>query len=97
MDIHKTTAKIIRAMAEMIENGNLGLEDEELLAICETMARRKLNIEKVCQRYGITRATLNRWQQKGKLPQFHKDSGGKDYLFSDEADAFVSRWTIAHQ
>lgn len=96
MDAHRTAAKIFYKIAELIENGGLGLEDEELLAICETMARRKLNIEKVCQRYGITRATLNRWQQKGKLPPFHKDSGGKDYLFSDEADNYIARWTMAN-
>lgn len=89
--------KMLRSAADQIEEGSCGMDDEELLAMSEFFMRRKINIEQICQRYGITRATLNRWQQKGKLPHFHKDSGGKDYLFSDEADECVSRWSLAHE
>lgn len=92
-----TIARMLRTSADMVENGTCGLDDEELLAMAEFLSRRKLNIEQICQRYGISRATLNRWQDKDKLPPFRKDSGGKDYIFSDEADEWVKKWEKTHE
>lgn len=72
------------------------LPQEKRMEIIEKFVDRKIGIEQICQRYGITRATLNRWQRKGKLPSFRKDCGGKDYLFTGEADEWVRRWENNH-
>ena len=85
-------ARMLRQVADKIDNGSCGLDDEEMLAIGQMMVHRKLNIEQVCQHFGISRATLNRWQQCGKLPPFRKDSGGKDFLWLDEAEEAVNEY-----
>lgn len=93
----KLCAKILREAADRIELGKCGLDDDELRAMATMFAHRKLNIEQTCQHFGISRATLNRWQQSGKLPEFKKDSGGKDYLWMDEAEETVERWEEEHK
>ena len=82
-------AKLLRQMADKIDSGQCGLDDEEMIAIGSMILHRKINIEQTCQHFGISRATLNRWQQCGKLPPFRKDSGGKDFLWLDEAEETV--------
>lgn len=86
----------LRAIAKRIEDGTCGVDDEELIEIGAMLMSRKLNIEMVCQKYNISRATLNRWQQKGKLPPFRKDSGGKDYLLQTEIEESLRIWNQNH-
>lgn len=93
---NRVVASTLRMYADKIEKNEWGLDDEEMQSLVATMFNRKRNIEQICQDYGISRATLNRWQEKGKLPPFHKDSGGKYYLYSNEADAAIRRWERAH-
>lgn len=88
----KIVARMLKDTAEKIDNGSCGLDEEELIALCSMFLHRKINIEQTCQHFGVSRATLNRWQQCGKLPPFHKDCGGKDYLWLDEAEEYVEAW-----
>ena len=88
----KTVARMLRDAADRIENGTCGLDDEELISLGSMLMRRKMNIEQISQHFGVARITINRWQQCGKLPPFHKDPGGKDYLFLDEIEDCVSKW-----
>lgn len=90
--LSKVVARLLRTAATTIETDEGALDDEEIHEIILLFTHRKLNIEQTCQRYGISRATLNRWQDSGKLPPFHKDSGGKMYLWQDEADRSIEEW-----
>lgn len=92
MDATKIVTKLLRLAAESIESNRVSLDDEEIGEMIAMFSHRKINIEQTCQRYGISRATLNRWQENGKLPPFRKDSGGKVYLWQDEADRCVSAY-----
>lgn len=93
----KLFAKILRDAADRIDKGSCGLDDDELMAVAQMMVHRKMNIEQTCQHFGVSRATINRWQQCGKLPEFKKDSGGKDYLWMDEAEEAVETWEQNHK
>lgn len=88
----KTIAKILRGVATMFEQDRCGLDDDELAEVVAMFTHRKMNIEQTCHYYGISRATLNRWQQSGKIPPFRKDCGGKDYLYQDECDESVRKY-----
>lgn len=92
MDATKIVTKLLRLAAESIEANRVSLDDEEISEMIAMFSHRKINIEQTCQRYGISRATLNRWQESGKLPPFRKDSGGKVYLWQDEADRCISAY-----
>lgn len=93
--LSKIAARLLRTAATTIESGEDELDDDEIREIILLFTHRKLNIEQICQRYGISRATLNRWQECGKLPQFRKDSGGKMFLWQDEADGAIAQWSAA--
>lgn len=97
MITNRLISKELRDIADRIDDGTCGVDDEEGQMIYSAMMNRKMNIEKICQTYGISRATLNRWQNKGKLPPFRKDSGGKDYLFSLEIEESLKRWNSTHE
>lgn len=88
----KTIAHLLRSVATMFDNDQCGLDDEEMAEVVAMFTHRKMNIEQTCQYFGISRATLNRWQQSGKLPQFRKDCGGKDYLYQDECDEYIAKY-----
>lgn len=88
----KIAAMVLRTAASTIEANESELDDDEIKELVLFFTHRKINIEQTCQRYGISRATLNRWQGCGKLPPFHKDSGGKMFLWQDEADRSIAAW-----
>lgn len=90
--LRNMVARMLQQTAEDIKEGRFSLDDDEILEISSFLTRRKLNIEQICQQFGISRATLNRWQQEGKLPRFRKDSGGKCYLWLDECRTAVLAW-----
>lgn len=94
--VQKLLARVLSDAAENIRTGKFALDDDEYMELFGAFTHRKMNIEKVCCYFGISRATLNRWQECGKLPQFHKDSGGKKYLCQDEIDDSIARWNAAH-
>lgn len=96
MNATKVVARLLKLAAESIEANRLSLDDEEISEMIAMFSHRKINIEQTCQRYGISRATLNRWQECGKLPPFMKDSGGKAYLWQDVADKSVSDYENSH-
>lgn len=91
----KTIAHILRNVASMFEKDQCGMDEEEMIEFASLFLHKRMNIEKTCQHYGISRATLNRWQQQGKMPQFHKDSGGKDYLYLDECEEYLHKFQTA--
>lgn len=93
----KLVAKMIRQLADRIENGSCGLDDQELMEVAMMIAHRKVNIEQVCNNYGISRPTFYRWVECGKLPQPKKDSGGKEYLWLDEVEMSVETWEQTHR
>lgn len=92
----KLYAKILRDAADRIDKDACGLDNDELMEVATIFVHKKMNIEQTCQHFNISRATLNRWQQSGKLPEFRKDSGGKDYLWMDEAEEAVEKWEQEH-
>lgn len=70
---------------------------DKMLDIASVIVDRKLYIEQICQRYGITRATLNRWQQKGKLPPFRHEASRKSYILLSEADRSVKDYVAKYE
>ena len=70
---------------------------DKMLDIASALVERKLYIEQICQRYGITRATLNRWQQKGKLPPFRHEASRKSYILLSEADRSVKDYVAKYE
>ena len=70
---------------------------DKMLEIASALVDRKLYIEQICQRYGITRATLNRWQQKGKLPPFRHEASRKSSILSSEADRSVKEYVEKYE
>lgn len=70
---------------------------DKMLEIASALVDRKLYIEQICQRYGITRATLNRWQQKGKLPPFRHEASRKSYILLSEADRSVKDYVAKYE
>lgn len=70
---------------------------DKMLDIASALVDRKLYIEQICQRYGITRATLNRWQQKGKLPPFRHEASRKSYILLSEADRSVKDYVAKYE
>ena len=70
---------------------------DKMLDIASALVDRKLYIEQICQRYGITRATLNRWQQKGKLPPFRHEASRKSYILLSEADRSVKDYVEKYE
>lgn len=93
----KQLARLLRQTAIEVEtNKNCGTDDEDLETLAAFLNHRKRNIEQICQDYGISRATLTRWQDKGKLPPFRKDSGGKCFLFRDEIEESLRKWNETH-
>ena len=72
-------------------------KDEYRFLSAPYLIDRKLYIEQICQRYGITRATLNRWQQKGKLPPFRHEASRKSYILLSEADRSVKDYVEKYE
>lgn len=66
-----------------------GVPIEKKLEIAEKFVDRKLYEEDICNRYGISRPTIYRWQKQGKLPKFRHEGGKKNYIFLVEADNAV--------
>ena len=84
-------ANLLRIFADSIEQMKGGLYDEEILAIASLLTNRKMSIEQTAQRYGVSRATVYRWIDAGKLPRPHKEPGGKEYMILNECDEYLSR------
>ena len=102
----------IEYIAQNLKETDCGLEETEIvsalshvneiprdkmLEIASALVDRKLYIEQICQRYGITRATLNRWQQKGKLPPFRHEASRKSYILLSEADRSVKDYVAKYE
>lgn len=92
----KMIAKMLRQLADRVENGQCGLDADELMEVGAMIAHRKMNIEQVCVHYGISRPTFYRWVESGKLPQPKKDNGDKEYLWLDEVETSVETWEANH-
>lgn len=85
-------AEIVSALSHLDK-----IPRDKILDIASALVDRKLYIEQICQRYGITRATLNRWQQKGKLPPFRHEASRKSYILLSEADRFVKDYVEKYE
>lgn len=85
-------AEIVSAISHLGE-----IPKDKILDIATVIVDRKLYIEQICQRYGITRATLNRWQQKGKLPPFRHEASRKSYILLSEADRSVKDYVEKYE
>lgn len=92
----KLFAKILRDAADRIDAGSCGLDEDELMSVAQMFTHRKMNIEQLGQYFNVSRATIYRWEDKGKLPEFRKDCGDKEYLFLDEAEEAVTKWEEEH-
>lgn len=84
--------EIVSALSHLDE-----IPKDKILEIASALVDRKLYIEQICQRYGITRATLNRWQQKGKLPPFRHEASRKSYILLSEADRSVKDYVKKYE
>lgn len=97
----------LRHVAEQLESVDCGMSSEELRRAVEqyealpedkreqiaaVLTDRKLYEEDLCNRYGISRPTVYRWMEKGKLPKYRHDGGGKNYLYCLEADKTVREY-----
>ena len=98
----------IEHIAESLKETGCGLEDaktvpvlmelrdmpaEEMARIAEAIIDRKMYEESICLKYGISRPTMYRWMEKGKLPcRFRKDGQGKKFLFESECDEALEKW-----
>jgi len=102
----------LKQIANDLESVDCGLSDDELkrsiakfnslptekkAEIAEKIINRKLYEEDIIARYGISRPTMYRWIEKGKLPPFHSEGGKKNYLFAIEADEAVSKYESDHK
>lgn len=82
----KSISKLLRKIADAIENGNLVLDSDEIHAVVSSFSTRKMSIEQIAQHYGVSRATIYRWIKSGKLLRPHKEPGGKEYFWLNECD-----------
>lgn len=87
---NKLVAKLFRDIADKIEEGSCGLDEEELNEIANNILHVKLNIEQTCKYLNCSRATLNRMIISKRVPQPKKEAGGKEYWFRDELDDYIS-------
>lgn len=76
--------KILLDAVDRIDNNTCGMSLDDIIETFGPVIRKKLNAEQVCEHYGISRATLTRWMSSGKIPEPHKEPGGKIYWFADE-------------
>lgn len=71
---------MIRYGHQMLD-GTCGLDDDEIMAMVELLATRKVNMEQTSTMLNIDPTTLRRKIQSKDLPQPRKEAGGKKYYF----------------
>lgn len=74
----------LRELADKLDQGQCGLDADEMEALTQMICHVKVTLEEVCHRKGFSRATLDRRIQCGQFPEPHKDPGGKKYYYWDE-------------
>lgn len=79
-------AKMLRQLADVIERGKCGMDDEEIEAVAQMLTHRKITIEQAAQYLNISRPTLYRRIAEGKIPPPRKEPGGKEYYWLDELE-----------
>lgn len=87
---NKTIANIFKDAAIKIENGTCNLDKDELELIAKSLVNIKLNIEQTCDYINCSRPSLYRLIETNKLPNPHKDKGGKKYWYQSELDEYLS-------
>lgn len=82
----KVVAKMLRHLAEVIERGQCGMDDEEIATVAQMLTHRKITIEQAAQYLNISRPTLYRRIAEEKIPPPRKEPGGKEYYWLDELE-----------
>lgn len=85
----KMLIKILKDVADKVENDTCGLDEEELIDLANKLTHVKLNIEKTCRHLNCSRATLNRMIIDRRIPKPYKELGGKEYWYQDELDNYI--------
>ena len=82
----RVVSKMLRHLADVIDRGECGMDDEEIATVAQMLTHRKITIEQAAQYLNISRPTLYRRIAEGKIPEPRKEPGGKEFFWLDELE-----------
>ena len=83
----KVIARILRSIADKIDDGSISSNPEETMQVMETIKgfvdkEQRLSKYEACRYLNISRATFDNYVREGKLPKGQKQAGFKELSWS---------------
>lgn len=83
----KVIARLLRSIADKIDDGSISSNPEETMQVMETIKgfvdkEQRLSKYEACRYLNISRATFDNYVREGKLPKGQKQAGFKELSWS---------------
>ena len=83
----KVVARMLRSIADKIDDGSISSNPEETMQVMETIKgfvdkEKRLSKYEACRHLNISRATFDNYVREGKLPKGQKQAGFKELSWS---------------
>lgn len=83
----KVVARMLRSIADKIDDGSISSNPEETMQVMETIKgfvdkEQRLSKYEACRYLNISRATFDNYVREGKLPKGQKQAGFKELSWS---------------
>ena len=83
----KVIARMLRSIADKIDDGSISSNPEETMQVMETIKgfvdkEKRLSKYEACRYLNISRATFDNYVREGKLPKGQKQAGFKELSWS---------------
>lgn len=87
--LSKIVGDLLINKGQDLKDGKCELDDEELLELSKCLLHRKMNIDKTCREYNLTRQMLDYKIKQGDFPVPIKKPGDSKYFWQDEIENFI--------
>jgi predicted DNA-binding transcriptional regulator AlpA len=91
----KVIARMLRSIADKIDDGSISSNPEETMQVMETIKgfvdkEKRLSKYEACRYLNVSRATFDNYVRAGKLPRGKHEAGFKELSWSKkDLDAFI--------